>query len=420
MDHARASVLDAYETIASDQLRMLQELVRIPCPPGLEGPVQSAIAQRMSDLGLSVELVPVDPQHLRAHETWSETGSDYSGRPNVVGVLRGDGGGRSLLLHAHADVAGIEPRELWSDDPWSGRVDGDRLYGRGAWDDKSGCAAILAIPRVLATAGITLRGDLILATTVDEEVGCNGALAVVDRGYRADGVAAVDGGGPGRPIVAFPGMIGFRITAYGRQAAYSQAEGNSAMDRGSQVVRALAELQRSLNTSVGLAWHGQAEPIDVVVSRIECGEWLSVTPGKCILDGFVTYVPPLTERDTRAALEQAVHEAAADPSGSVAPSRIEFRGLTFRPFDASSHDALLESLDRSHLVIQGGHVEKRAARAFNDVFQFSRHGSVPSCLISPGTGGNPHSADEYYDLSSMRPATRVLLAFVLDWCGVQH
>ncbi len=39
-------------------------------------------------------------------------------------------------------------------------------------------------------------------------------------------------------------------------------------------------------------------------------------------------------------------------------------------------------------------------------------------VASPGSGGNPHTTDEYYELDSMRPSMEVLLALVIDWCGV--
>ena len=62
-----------------------------------------------------------------------------AGRPSVVGIARGKGGGRSLLLDAHLDTVGVEGM----DRPHQPRVEGSRLYGRGAYDMKSGLAAIM-------------------------------------------------------------------------------------------------------------------------------------------------------------------------------------------------------------------------------------------------------------------------------------
>src|SRR5690348_16902108 len=55
------------------------------------------------------------------------------GRVNVIGVARGSGGGRSLLLNAHMDTVGYEGMA----DPLRPRVEGDRMYGRGAYDMKA-------------------------------------------------------------------------------------------------------------------------------------------------------------------------------------------------------------------------------------------------------------------------------------------
>ena len=50
------------------------------------------------------------------------------GRPNVVAVARGKGGGRSLILNAHTDTVGVAGMT----DPFVPRLEGGRLYGRGA------------------------------------------------------------------------------------------------------------------------------------------------------------------------------------------------------------------------------------------------------------------------------------------------
>src|SRR5260370_18498912 len=62
------------------------------------------------------------------------------GRPNVIGIARGTGGGRSLLLNAHMDTVGVEGMER----PHAPYIQDNRLYGRGAYDMKVRCFAINA------------------------------------------------------------------------------------------------------------------------------------------------------------------------------------------------------------------------------------------------------------------------------------
>src|SRR5713101_5963980 len=62
-----------------------------------------------------------------------------AGRPNVVGIARGSGGGRSLMLNAHMDTVGVAGMVR----PHEPVVQGNRLYGRGAFDMKGGLGAIM-------------------------------------------------------------------------------------------------------------------------------------------------------------------------------------------------------------------------------------------------------------------------------------
>jgi acetylornithine deacetylase/succinyl-diaminopimelate desuccinylase-like protein len=93
-----------------------------------------------------------------------------AGRPNVVAQTAGRRSGPSLLFLAHLDTVGTAGMER----PFEPRLDGDRLYGRGAYDMKSGlAAAMLAVSR-LADA----PGEVVLAAVCDEEAGGMGTKAL--------------------------------------------------------------------------------------------------------------------------------------------------------------------------------------------------------------------------------------------------
>jgi acetylornithine deacetylase len=79
------------------------------------------------------------------------------GRPSVLVRARGSGGGRTLLLCGHLDTVGVDGMS----DPHTPRLEGDRLYGRGAYDMKAGVAAALVACRELA--GKDLAGDVVVA-----------------------------------------------------------------------------------------------------------------------------------------------------------------------------------------------------------------------------------------------------------------
>ncbi|MGN6033583.1 MAG: M20/M25/M40 family metallo-hydrolase, partial [Thermomicrobiales bacterium] len=105
------------------------------------------------------------------------------GRPSVVGVLRGRGGGRgrSLMLNGHYDTVTLAG---YDGDPLIPHRKDGRLTGRGAYDMKSGVAAMM-VATARAAAHHTLRGDVIVCCVADEEHASLGTAEVLRR-FTAD------------------------------------------------------------------------------------------------------------------------------------------------------------------------------------------------------------------------------------------
>src|SRR5262249_10961354 len=109
-------------------------------------------------------------------------------RPNVVGRLQGNDKGRSLLLSGHIDTVPAGTQK-WTRDPFGGQIEGNRLYGRGSNDMKAGVATNLFVLEALRELNISLTGDLLFETVIDEEFGgVTGTLAGRLRGVNADAV----------------------------------------------------------------------------------------------------------------------------------------------------------------------------------------------------------------------------------------
>lgn len=156
------SVADA---ISLDELVELAEgLARIPSFSGGEADVAEYAAGRMRAWGFDeVMLQEAEP-----------------GRPNAIGVVRGDGSGVSLMFNGHLD---IDPIPDGYDRPlWQCVREGERLYGTGLGNMKAGDAAMMMAAAALKRSGIKLKGDLIVACVVGELQGGIGTAHLLEQG----------------------------------------------------------------------------------------------------------------------------------------------------------------------------------------------------------------------------------------------
>lgn len=113
------------ETLTSQ----LQQLIRVPSVSAKKQLTMTKCAELvckiMSDSGISSELLKLD-------------GNSEQVSPIVYGEVKSKSNpnGKTILFYNHYDVQPAEPIELWHDDPFSGKIDGNFIYGRGASDDK--------------------------------------------------------------------------------------------------------------------------------------------------------------------------------------------------------------------------------------------------------------------------------------------
>jgi acetylornithine deacetylase len=157
-------------------------------PTGAEAAAQDFIAAECRALDLQVqEFLPTEVPGIQSHRYWLPGRLYPAGRRNVTARWKGSGGGRSLLLSGHADVAPFEPDDWKVCRPYEPLVVADRLYGRGAADMKGGMAACFWALRLLKNLGFRPAGDLLFESVVDEEfAGGNGTLAARLAGFNAD------------------------------------------------------------------------------------------------------------------------------------------------------------------------------------------------------------------------------------------
>jgi acetylornithine deacetylase len=410
--HRLWAEIDRHE---DELIETVAELVRRPSPLGAEADVQGYVAGHLAQSGLAVEVWDLD-ESVKTIPNAGDSGVPFPGRPNVAGIQKGAGGGRSLIVQGHIDVVSPEPVEAWSYDPWQATIVGDRMYGRGAYDMKSGDALNLMLPRLLRDIGVELRGDVVIQSVIEEECTGNGALDAARR-HRADAAIITEPTG-GRFTHAHVGVLWFRVGITGKSWHAMQAwQGVNAITKSIPIMQALQALDARLNEQTHPAFAGIEHPINLNIGVIQGGDWPSTVPGACELHCRLSCYPGQTVEGTRREIEAAVAEAVTgDPWFAAHPPRITWNGFQSAGSIVSTDEPSVQLLNQWHERVFGTPMELKAGTGINDMRYYNFEG-IP-CGCYGAAGGNGHAADEWLDLRSMAPAAKVLGAFMLEWCGV--
>jgi acetylornithine deacetylase len=311
------------------------------------------------------------------------------GRPNVVAVARGSGGGRTLLLNGHLDTVGL----LEPDAGLAPRVDGGRLYGRGAYDMKGSLAAIASAGAECARRG--LRGDVVVAAVVDEEAASIGTEALLER-WRAD-AAIVAEPTDERLCIAHRGWLAFDIETHGRAAHGSRPDlGVDAIAKMGPVLVEIEALDRSLQ---GRPAHPLLGTGSVHASLIAGGQEYSSYPASCVLSGERRTIPG----ELREEVETELAGLLGDSVGSISfPFGRE-------PMEVSSDEEIVR-------VVQArtGSDEVFGAPFWTDAALFTEAG-IPAILYGP-RGDGAHAAVEWVELASVERCRDLYVAVAVEFC----
>ena len=430
-------------------IAQLRDLIRIRSLTGEEGRGQTHIEGLLRALGAEVTVAEPDipemfrrfpdvaqyPTHwqhdlilpyaeLPTYEALQASGLqsvlNYEGRPNVVGRFRGSGGGRSLILNSHVDTVTVEPLDKWTRDPFGAEIENGIMYGRGTSDMKGGAMAALMAITYLREAGVTMRGDVIFESVVNEEHAGNGTLDLVGRGVLADAAICLE---PTSNTIAYshPGGLYWRVSVPGVPRSpgarwnSGAKEGVSAVENLPPVIAALLQLERSYNESKQRPANGPA-PFSLVIGKISGGHYETVTAGEVVMTGGAYFAPQLG--DVVAIMEgfrRAIAQAnASDPALRQHPARLEFLhhdDSTLQPADiAIAHEM------GAVLARRGGDGTAYPGAFCCDTRHLVNQGGIPTIIFGPGTIAQAHKPDEHIVLSDYLAAIEHLIDFIPRWC----
>jgi acetylornithine deacetylase len=376
-------------------LRTLVDLVRINsvnpriAPDGAgEAEIAAYVARTLAGLGLETTTFEPEP-----------------GRVTAVGSWRGGGGGRSLMLNAHADTVGVAGMA----DPFGAEVREGRLYGRGAQDMKGSLAACIGAAKMLADARARLRGDVVVAAVADEEYGSLGTSDLIGR-LKVDGAIVTE---PTNLDVclAHKGYVWIEVQTTGKAAHGSRfTEGVDAVMRMGRVLHELERLEIALRTGPA---HPLVGPPSLHAAMIQGGSGLSTYAESCRLQIERRTVPGETVDFAVAQVQEIVDRlSAGDPAFRAAVRPFFAR----EPFEVSPSAPIVGALSGTATAVLGRPPAFVGDTPWMDAALLAAAG-IETVVMGP-VGSGEHSAVEWVDVQSVVQMAEILARTAVEYCGL--
>lgn len=404
--------------VAIDRERLLDwasTAVNTPSFTGAEQAMAELMAGTYRDMGLRVQWQQVE-----------------DGRANVLGIREGAGGGPTLMFNGHMDTS-YSGRE-----PWLAHVPGfqphafvreGRLYGLGISNMKGALACYVEALRALADAGISLRGDLMIAAVCGEiEKSQYGeAQGASYRGYAAGSRYLVSHGGvadmcilgeptEGKVVLGHFGSLWLRIGVQGNFVHTAFTEGKRDLNsilRMREVLDAVLEWIPTWEADPDNSYRGVRAIVNVGAIQGGFGWRVSRTPYRTDLHLDVR-VPPhksmAAARGEVLAMVRGLRERFPDYG-------IEGEVYVTAPGAEIGEDhPLIGAIDAAHERIFGAPPAREVTRWFSDASALTRYG-IPTVNYGTSTGLLDTTYGENLEIEGLVKTAHVYALAAARICG---
>jgi succinyl-diaminopimelate desuccinylase len=364
---------------------LTRELVRLRSinPPGEERACAEHLGRLLEPVGFEV-----------AAYSYAE------GRTSLIARLEGAADAAPICFTGHLDTVPLG-NAAWQRDPLGAEIDGDRLYGRGSSDMKSGVAAMAAA--AMAVAGLPGRkAGLVLVFTAGEETGCDGArfLAGLEKVLPRAGALLVGEPTGNDPLIGHKGAIWLQavyrgVTAHGSMpelgdnAVYKAARG--ALHLGKHEFKAVV--------------HNQLGRPTLNVGSLHGGLNVNSVPDHAQIQVDIRTVPGQSNMAVWQEIQTLLGEEAE-------LARIVDVG----PIASNPHDAWVASVFELCEGITGRRMDPRGAPFFTDASVLvPAMDQVPAVILGPGETAMAHKTDEYCLVSKIEQSVALYTEIARRW-----
>jgi succinyl-diaminopimelate desuccinylase len=369
-------------------LQLTRDLVRMRSvnPPGDEKPCADHLGTILEAAGLDV-----------ASYSFAE------GRTSVVARLAGTDNSPPLCFTGHLDTVPLGAA-AWDLDPFGAEIKGDRLYGRGSSDMKSGVAAMVEAALKLAKLPRP-RSGLVLVFTAGEETGCDGARFLAGLADVLPKAGALVVGEPtgNRPLIGHKGALWLQAAFHGVTAHGSMPEqGDNAVYKAARGVLRLAE------HGFDVPKHNHLGGPTLNVGSLHGGLNINSVPDQAEIEIDIRTIPGQSNQDI-------CNEIGALLGDDARVSRIvDVDAVASSPQNEWISD-VFDICERS----TGERIHPHGATFFSDASVFvPAMGNIPAMILGPGEPSMAHKTNEYCEVPKLEEAVGLYAEIARRWMGL--
>lgn len=324
-------------------------------------------------------------------------------RTTLVAKTAGGGGKLPICFTGHLDTVPLGGVD-WTHEPFAGETDGDKLFGRGSSDMKSGVAAMVLMALGLAEAK-NRHADITLLLTAGEETNCEGAAYVAGLDGALGKVGAIIAGEPSGnvPYIAHMGCLRYTAKFHGVAAHASMPDqGVNAIYQAAEVLRKLAKFE------FATAPHSFLGKPTLAVTMMSGGTAINMIPANATISMDIRTLPGQTEADIRRQLQSALGDGVELNllQGAASVATDEKHEWVQQVF------GIMENLTGAQSVPTG-------ATYFTDCSVLTPAlGNPPTIILGPGEPTMAHKTDEFCYLPKIGLAVEAYTAIARRWCEV--
>jgi succinyl-diaminopimelate desuccinylase len=324
-------------------------------------------------------------------------------RTSLIAQIGGDDARPPICFTGHIDTVPLGAAK-WTRDAFAGETDGDRLFGRGATDMKSGIAAFV-IAAIELAPHLERSPGIVLIITAGEEIGCEGAKYLADRKLlgRAGAIVVAEPTA-NYPYVGHKGLAWFEIETEGVTAHGSMPEVGD---------NAILKMARVIGDLEGFRFPVESHPVmgkpTLNVGTIRGGLNTNSVPDEARITIDTRTVPGIDHGHLCRSLASLLA-----PRGAHVRKIVDTPSLYTEP----SNEWIQEVFAMCTPFLDARPTPKTITFSTDGSDLKRGFGGPPAVILGPGEPTLAHQTDEWCSMARIEPSTDLFSQLMRRWCQI--